>query len=41
MTIENRLFPATVMPDQDWWHALWPNSEGVIKDLHINSASDA
>lgn len=21
---QERLFPATVMPDQDWWHALWP-----------------
>ncbi|MHB1657121.1 MAG: class I SAM-dependent methyltransferase [Burkholderiales bacterium] len=23
------------MPDQDWWHALWPNPEGVVKDLRI------
>ncbi|MHB1678357.1 MAG: class I SAM-dependent methyltransferase [Sulfuriferula sp.] len=37
MTFENRLFPATVMPDQDWWHTLWPNPEGVVKDLRIES----
>lgn len=30
MTLQDRLFPATVMPNQDWWHALWPNPDGVI-----------
>lgn len=30
-----KLFPATVMPDQDWWHALWPNPDNVIRALHI------
>lgn len=24
------------MPDQDWWHALWPDPDSVIKALHIN-----
>lgn len=30
-----KLFPATVMPDQDWWHALWPDPDHVVKALHI------
>ncbi len=35
MTIQDRLFPATVMPDRNWWHALWPDPDGVIKALGI------
>jgi len=35
MTIQDRLFPATVMPDRDWWHALWPDPDGVISALGI------
>lgn len=34
---QQRLFPATVMPDQDWWHALWPDPDHVIAALHIKS----
>ena len=37
MTLQDRLFPATIMPDQDWWHALWPDPDGVVKALHIES----
>ncbi len=33
--ILERLFPATVMPDQDWWHTLWPDSDHVVKSLRI------
>lgn len=29
------LFPATSMPDRDWWSALWPNPEGVLRSLGI------
>lgn len=25
------------MPDQDWWHALWPDPDKVIKALHIHA----
>lgn len=32
---EERLFPATVMPDPDWWHALWPDPDAVVKALHV------
>ncbi len=28
-----RLFPATAMPDTDWWAALWPDPEGVLRKL--------
>lgn len=27
------IFPATGMPDQDWWHTLWPDPEGVLRRL--------
>ncbi|GBC57231.1 MULTISPECIES: class I SAM-dependent methyltransferase [Gammaproteobacteria] len=35
MMIQDRLFPATGMPDRNWWHALWPDPDGVIKVLDI------
>lgn len=35
MTLQDRLFPATVMPDPDWWQALWPDPDGVVKALRI------
>ncbi len=28
-------FPATSMPDPDWWHALWPRPGQVLADLGI------
>ena len=30
-----RLFPATIMPDSDWWHALWPDPENVLRTVGI------
>ncbi|KFB73505.1 MAG: Demethylmenaquinone methyltransferase [Candidatus Accumulibacter phosphatis] len=35
MTIQDRLFPATAMPDRDWWHALWPDPDGFARALRI------
>lgn len=35
MTLQDQLFPATVMPDRNWWHALWPDPEGVVRALAI------
>lgn len=29
-------FPATGMPDADWWQALWPDPEGVLRRLGID-----
>ena len=26
---DDALFPATLMPDKDWWQALWPDPEAV------------
>lgn len=37
MMIQDRLFPATVMPDRNWWHALWPDPEGVVRALRIEA----
>ena len=35
MMIQDRLFPATGMPDRNWWHALWPDPDGVVRALRI------
>jgi SAM-dependent methyltransferase len=29
------IFPATAMPDRDWWSALWPDPEGVLRALGV------
>lgn len=28
-------FPATLMPDKDWWQALWPDPAGVLRAVGI------
>lgn len=28
-------FPATSMPDRDWWSALWPDPQSLLQKLHI------
>ncbi len=35
MMIQDRMFPATAMPDRNWWHALWPDPDGIIRALRI------
>ncbi|OQM75689.1 class I SAM-dependent methyltransferase [Manganibacter manganicus] len=35
MTTTGGLFPATSMPDRDWWSALWPDPEGTLRQLGI------
>ena len=37
MMTSERLFPATVMPDGDWWRALWPDPDAVVRALQIES----
>ena len=32
------IFPATAMPDRDWWAALWPDPERVVRSLGVESA---
>jgi predicted methyltransferase len=34
---DERLFPATIMPDRDWWHALWPDPEAVLRSIGMDS----
>jgi len=31
------IFPATVMPDRDWWVALWPDPAEVLRALGITA----
>lgn len=31
----NLMFPATSMPNSDWWHNLWPDPKSVILSLGI------
>ena len=37
MQTEARLkfFPATSMPDRDWWAVLWPDPEGVLRSIGV------
>lgn len=32
---DDAFFPATAMPDRDWWAALWPDPPGVLQALGI------
>lgn len=38
---QNSMFPATSMPDSDWWHALWPNPKNVILSLGVKKEAIA
>ncbi len=33
--IKDKLFPATVMPDRDWWQTLWSDPDAVVRNLCI------
>ncbi|WP_308389112.1 class I SAM-dependent methyltransferase [Acidithiobacillus sp. AMEEHan] len=37
MTEQANFFPATGMPDPDWWQALWPDPRGVIRELGVEA----
>jgi len=37
MTMSETPFPATGMPDRDWWAALWPNPGEVVRSLGIET----
>lgn len=28
-------FPATAMPDSDWWQALWPDPRSVLDEMGV------
>jgi 2-polyprenyl-3-methyl-5-hydroxy-6-metoxy-1,4-benzoquinol methylase len=34
-------FPATAMPDPDWWEALWPNPRGVLIAIGVRPGIEA
>lgn len=36
LNANNGRFPATGMPDGDWWQALWPDPEGILRRLGID-----
>jgi SAM-dependent methyltransferase len=39
-TILAGFFPATAMPDGDWWEALWPHPGQVLADLGVTPGTD-
>ncbi len=41
MTKEVRIFPATGMPDDDWWNALWPDPLDVLQKLGLAKDTSA
>ena len=34
---KEKLFPATMMPDSDWWHELWPDPKAVLNSIGIEA----
>jgi ubiquinone/menaquinone biosynthesis C-methylase UbiE len=34
-------FPATAMPDPDWWQVLWPRPDEVLAGFQVHSETDA
>lgn len=37
----NPMFPATSMPDSDWWHTLWPDPKNTILSLGVKKEAIA
>ncbi|MHB1678063.1 MAG: hypothetical protein ACYCSS_11095 [Sulfuriferula sp.] len=35
LALQEKLFPATMMLDQDWWHALWPDPGRVLNCMSV------
>ncbi|MGE5667918.1 MAG: class I SAM-dependent methyltransferase [Betaproteobacteria bacterium] len=35
MELPDGFFPATLMPDRDWWQTLWPNPDATVRALGI------
>ena len=38
---DDLLFPATQMPDRDWWQALWPDPESVLRAVGTKAGMQA
>lgn len=41
MTDDGGFFPATAMPDPEWWEVLWPEPEQVLARLGVGAAMTA
>ena len=39
--IKDKLFPATAMPDADWWQALWPEPMAVLETIGLEKGMTA
>jgi ubiquinone/menaquinone biosynthesis C-methylase UbiE len=37
----NGFFPATTMPDAEWWHALWPDPGKVLAEMGVQRGMTA
>ncbi|WP_456417573.1 class I SAM-dependent methyltransferase [Thiolapillus sp.] len=37
---DEKFFPATIMPDKDWWHVLWPDPDAVLSAIGIKAGMD-
>ncbi len=37
----DQLFPATAMPDKDWWQALWPDPLSVLRKMGFKPGMNA
>jgi len=35
--LRKEFFPATAMPDNAWWSALWPDPDGIVRTLGIEA----
>lgn len=35
--LQKEFFPATAMPDNAWWSALWPDPDGIVRTLGIGA----
>ncbi len=35
--VRDAIFPATSMPDADWWRALWPDPDRVVQALGVGT----
>jgi hypothetical protein len=35
MEVGEEFFPAAAMPDRNWWAALWPDPEGVVRSFDL------
>ncbi len=35
--MDESFFPATAMPDRDWWNALWPDPEEIVRLVGVEA----